>query len=576
MINKIDHRQINAVVGHNNKKRKVKKPWWNDQLTELWNNVCKAEKHMLKSKNAERQRLRATYVSVRKIFNRECQRVKRKYQKNAQFEIQNMDSKNSKDFGKRIGKIGVGKERQNQIPMEVMLPSGDISSNTNVVLETWRKHFQDLLNPQSEESEPKIETSEETNTDTDLNNPIITVVLKAALRQLNDRKAEGIDEIPAEIWKNQNLLALIEALFNQCFRLGRIPEFWKCGLITPVLKSSSSDKRIPSNYRGITITPAIYKLYCNVINKRLLEWEDENKVICEPQNGFRKGRSTIDHVQSLTSIIETRKLKRQSTFAAFIDFTKAYDSIDRNLLFTKLENLGLNGRIYKAIKSLYDSVKSSVRINGLKTEFVDANCGLKQGCILSTLFFNLYVNDLVIKINSLNIGIDIDGEIVSVMLYADDLVLLATKEEDLQILLNQLNDWCQNNRININEQKSNIVHFRPISVSQTDFSFKCGSKTLDVVNQYIYRGICLTEHLDYTTSSPKGNDAHLRAIIQSEKKWKHQFFRRLRAANSVVHGRIWPNFKLIQALMYVIITSKYEKYPIKNNREKVAKPFFKL
>ena len=78
------------------------------------------------------------------------------------------------------------------------------------------------------------------------------------------------------------------------------------------------------------------------------------------------------------------------------------------------------------------------------------------------------------------------------------------------------------------------------------------------------------------TSSPKGNDAHLRAIIQSEKKWKQQFFRRLRAASSVVGGRIWPNFKLIQALMYVIITCKYEKDPINNNREKVATPFFKL
>ena len=78
------------------------------------------------------------------------------------------------------------------------------------------------------------------------------------------------------------------------------------------------------------------------------------------------------------------------------------------------------------------------------------------------------------------------------------------------------------------------------------------------------------------TSSPKGNDAHLRVIIQSEKKWKHQFFRRLKAANSVVLCRIWPNFKLIQALMYVIITCKYEKNPIKNNREKEETPFFKL
>ena len=84
------------------------------------------------------------------------------------------------------------------------------------------------------------------------------------------------------------------------------------------------------------------------------------------------------------------------------------------------------------------------------------------------------------------------------------------------------------------------------------------------------------ERQHYKTSSPKGNDAHLRAIIQSKKKWKHQFFRRLRAASSVVHGRIWLNFKLIQALMYVIITCKYEKDPIKNNREKVATPFSKL
>ena len=67
------------------------------------------------------------------------------------------------------------------------------------------------------------------------------------------------------------------------------------------------------------------------------------------------------------------------------------------------------------------------------------------------------------------------------------------------------------------------------------------------------------------TSSPKGNNAHLRAIIQSEIKWKHLFFRRLRAANSVVRGGIWPNFKLMEALMYVIITCKYERDPMKNN-----------
>ena len=98
-----------------------------------------------------------------------------------------------------------------------------------------------------------------------------------------------------------------------------------------------------------------------------------------------------------------------------------------------------------------------------------------------------------------------------------------------------------------------------------------------LIDKLYYFHAAISYHLSKKlTSSPKGNDAHLRAIIQSEKKWKHQFFRRLRAASSAVRGRIWPNFKLIEALMYVIITCKYEKDPIKNYREKVATPFFKL
>ena len=151
------------------------------------------------------------------------------------------------------------------------------------------------------------------------------------------------------------------------------------------MKSSAADKRNPANYRGMIITPAIYKLYFNVLNNRLIVWESENSIICEAQNGFRKGRSTVDHIVSLTSIIETRKLKRQSTFTAFIDFTKAYDSINRD----KLADLGLSGQIHQAIRSLYDNVKCCVRINGMKTEYFDVTCGLKQGCTLSTLLFNL-------------------------------------------------------------------------------------------------------------------------------------------------------------------------------------------
>ena len=124
-----------------------------------------------------------------------------------------------------------------------------------------KKNFKDLLNPMSEHTHSHLQTEETLKgpNDDQLNGNISTEEIKAALRRLHDKKAEGIDEIPAEILKNQNLLSLIAVLFNQYFILGKIPNLWKTGIIAPVLKSSTTDKRDPRNYSGITITPSIYK-----------------------------------------------------------------------------------------------------------------------------------------------------------------------------------------------------------------------------------------------------------------------------------------------------------------------------
>ena len=87
---------------------------------------------MLRSKNVIKQRLRAVCVGERKEFDRECQKAKREHQRKMQYQIQSLDSTNHQEFWKQIGKIGVGKERQNQKPMEVILPCGSISSDTEI------------------------------------------------------------------------------------------------------------------------------------------------------------------------------------------------------------------------------------------------------------------------------------------------------------------------------------------------------------------------------------------------------------------------------------------------------------
>ena len=239
---------------------------------------------------------------------------------------------------------------------------------------------------------------------------------------------------------------------------GVIPSIWKQGIINPIPKASTTDRRDPLNYRGITVTPACYKLFCRILNARLDKWEAENRILSDNQNGFRKGRITIDHISSLTTLIETRKVKKKSTFAAFIDFRKAYDSVNRNILSEKLKNKGIHGKMYNALKVIYDNVGCTVRINGKLTDWFNVGCGLKQGCSLSSILFNLYIDDLVTKINALDTGIDIGGEKVGILLNSDDVVLLSENERDLQTLLNELNTWCLNNEMSVNVSKSEVMH----------------------------------------------------------------------------------------------------------------------
>ena len=177
----------------------------------------------------------------------------------------------------------------------------------------------------------------------------------------------------------------LHRLFCVCFETGKIPEAWEYGIITPLLKDSSSDPRNPMNYRGITVTPAAYKAFCNVLNQRLTCWVESTGRLTDYQTGFREKRSTVDHLTTITSLIENRKAAKQSSFVAFVDFSKAFDTINRDIIWTKLKSYGINGKNFQALRSIYKNVKCAIKVNHLKTDWFSVKSGLKQSCILSTL-----------------------------------------------------------------------------------------------------------------------------------------------------------------------------------------------
>ena len=150
-----------------------------------------------------------------------------------------------------------------------------------------------------------------------------------------------------------------------------------------------------------------------------------------------------------------------------------------------------------ALKSLYDNVSCCLRINNLHTDFFDVLLGVKQGCILSPLLFSLYINECIAVINGLNKGIPIGhGERVSVLAYADDLVLLAEREEDLQEMLQALSEWCEKWDLKVNKDKTKVIHYRSPSMARTNFKFTCMGNEITCTDKYKYLGLWFTEHLD--------------------------------------------------------------------------------
>ena len=112
-----------------------------------------------------------------------------------------------------------------------------------------------------------------------------------------------------------------------------------------------------------------------------------NDGLADEQNGFRRGRCTGDHITSLSMIVESRIKLKKDAFASFIDFSKAYDRIEIMFnIWHKLSRIGIDGKMLRSLKSLYENVKCTVRVNGVHSEWFDVNTGLKQGCVLSPLF----------------------------------------------------------------------------------------------------------------------------------------------------------------------------------------------
>ncbi|XP_052810397.1 uncharacterized protein LOC128238477 [Mya arenaria] len=334
MYGKLPYKTVQPGVCKNNSFRKPK-PWWNDELSDMFNLVHAAEKKWMQCQNRfTKTLLKHDYCSIREQFDKKVQKCKRAHWHKTQSDLLFDLEDDQKEFWKKISKIGIVSDRNNSIPMHVVLEDGSVSDDVKTVLIKWQKDFSKLLNVEHDVHMNETNMGNVPNAvNFDLDVGISINEIVKAVGNAKQCKAAGVDCIPSETLKNETAIIVLHSLFNVCFHTGIIPKLWSRSIINPIPKSSCKNPNDPLSYRGITLAPSMYKMYTSILNERIVKWTDDNDQIADEQNGFRKKRSTIDHISSLTNLVDTRKKNKQCTFCAFIDFSKAFDSVNRNLLW---------------------------------------------------------------------------------------------------------------------------------------------------------------------------------------------------------------------------------------------------
>ena len=202
-----------------------------------------------------------------------------------------------------------------------------------------------------------------------------------------------------------------------------------------------------------------------MVERRLGPWAEKHGLRARGQAGFRNDHRVADHLFTLRALTD-RAHAGKHAFAAFVDFSKAFDTIPRDLLWRRTQEIGLHGHMLSALQAMYQDVRCRVRTPEGLTDSFESTWGVKQGCPLSPLLFGLYVDPVERVLIEEDAVDEIDGDFLTIagvpvpcLLFADDLVLLSSTREGLQAMLGTLERFCRRTGLTINMDKTKVVPF---------------------------------------------------------------------------------------------------------------------
>ena len=326
--------------------------------------------------------------------------------------------------------------------------------------------------------------------------PILLSKLTDAIKSLKPSNAPGPDDLVAEMFKHggetlhQRLLNLLNTIIDKREK----PKQLSIAEIITLFKSG--DMLDCANFRPITLLSHVYKLLMQIIYNRIAP--TLSAALPKSQAAYQAGRSTIEQIQSLQQIIEKCNEFNQNAVITFIDFTKAFDSVDQSMLWKTLsEQTNIDPAYINLIKLLYHQSKARVRTSLGNTEFIDILKGVKQGDLLSALLFCIVLMAIMQKVfDGLDFGVSIGGEMQNEKGYADDIGLIAQTIQQMNILLDRLYHTALQYglKINIKKTKGMLIGTHPISTEVLHIN----GTPIAIVDLFEYLGRMLNNNGDDT------------------------------------------------------------------------------
>ena len=334
--------------------------------------------------------------------------------------------------------------------------------------------------------------------------PVSVIEVEFHIKSLKNSK-ENLNSISVPIFKESHEIfsPIIADLINKCFETGVFPDSLKKAIVIPLLKKDNPD--IMTNYRPISILPKLSKIIEKCLKTRLVHYFTRNNLFNHVQFGFLAGKSTQDAILHLTEKIYDNLNNYLSTIAVFIDFSKCFDTLNRDILIDKLKIYGIRGIPLELFKSYLTNRYQAVRINNVISEYKQINIGVPQGSVLGPILYLVYVNEIPYISN-----------IFSTCLFADDTTLIFQNSDKYELYkqcdlgINLFFSWCCANRLSINISKTNLMLFSNILTPLDIADVHMNNVKINYVSSTRFLGVLIDDQLKF--------DVHINEITRKISK----------------------------------------------------------